>query len=278
MIKGGTTPTSAGSGLWCVLDLSWPFTAGKGEEAKARPAPSPPTPQQEDEDLFPQAPTEDLYTAEHLAALLDLSSDEANEFAENLRALTNSEKQETLAAYAMAHNHNQAFSTSLVALGWKEIPIDADGNCLFRAASHILYGDQRHHSLIRRAVVRFMANHTKQCRVTKEVLKQFGGCLELYLATLAKDKEWGDDSCLRALALMYQRHAIVYIGGGAGGVAQEHPEFQADNHLNLDLLVLANRSGVSHFNACEDASTRAARLSSAPGVVESAWLDSDSGE
>ena len=292
MIKGGATPTSGGSGFWCVLDLSWPFAASTAE-AEADPPPplqerppihpsSLPLPQptrqptRQPMELLSHPPAaEESYTAEHLESLLELSAEEATEFAENLKALTNSEKQETLAAYALAHNNNQAFSASLIALGWEEVPIDADGNCLFRAVSHILYGDQQHHTLIRRAAVKFMAKHTKQCRVTKEVLKQFGGSLHLYLTTLAKDREWGDDSCLRALSLMYQRHAICYIGGGPSGAAQEHPEFQADNHLGLDLLVLANRSGVSHFNACEDASTRAARLVSAPGVVESAWLDGD---
>jgi OTU-like cysteine protease len=268
MRKGGATPLG-GMGFWCVLDL-WPWTF---TQPQAEP-PSFPSPAEGDVSYEPSGhEQQDLYSPGHLSALLDLSDGEAVEFSENLRSLTSEEeKQDTIRALASAKSSIRVFKSSLAALGWREVNIEADGNCLFRAASYILYGSQDNHALIRRAAACCIRKHPEQCRVTDAVLKPFADSLDIYLETLMKDKEWGDDSCLRALCIIYQRHAVVYIRNHETGEAMEHPEFRTqDNLLNLELFVLANCSGVSHFNVCE--SETCDRLLTEPGVVESAWLD-----
>ena len=49
-----------------------------------------------------------------------------------------------------------AYRHTLRQRGFEVVPSDGDGNCLFRTVAHQVYGDERHHSLVRRKCVEYM--------------------------------------------------------------------------------------------------------------------------
>ena len=70
------------------------------------------------------------------------------------------------------------------------VPVSGDGNCLFRAVAHQVYGDERFHMLVRAKCVDYM-------EVEAEFFSQFvvGGrdMFPLYLQAKRGDACWGDD-------------------------------------------------------------------------------------
>lgn len=72
-------------------------------------------------------------------------------------------------------------------------PVQADGNCQFRALSAQLYGDEKHHSALRAQVV-------EQLRCKRERYEPYihGVSYDDYLTRMARDAEWGDNVSLQA--------------------------------------------------------------------------------
>lgn len=71
-------------------------------------------------------------------------------------------------------------------------PVEADGNCQFRALSVQLYGDETHHSALRQRVV-------QQFRERRDRYEGYMlGSYEDYLERMARDSEWGDNVTLQA--------------------------------------------------------------------------------
>jgi OTU domain-containing protein 5 len=77
--------------------------------------------------------------------------------------------------------------------------MDSDGNCLFKAISHQLYGDPQHHLLCRKAACSYMLYH-------KNKLANFVvGDFEQYVQRMQQPGVWGDELELRALSQVYHR-------------------------------------------------------------------------
>ena len=70
------------------------------------------------------------------------------------------------------------------------VPVSGDGNCLFRAVAHQVYGDERYHMLVREKCMDYM-------EVEADFFSQFvvGGrdMFPLYLQAKRGDACWGDD-------------------------------------------------------------------------------------
>ena len=77
--------------------------------------------------------------------------------------------------------------------------IKGDGNCLFRALSRIVCGNQDHHSFVRRILVTFST-------LNQTVLQKF--ChpvpIEKHLNAMKLDRIWGTDLELHAAASLWQ--------------------------------------------------------------------------
>jgi hypothetical protein len=86
------------------------------------------------------------------------------------------------------------FDQDLIRKGFIINIIDADGNCLFRAISFIVYGDENHYKIIRAATVEYLKKHRDLIDV---------GDKDKYLLEKAKDRVWGDEPCIRALCAIY---------------------------------------------------------------------------
>lgn len=71
-------------------------------------------------------------------------------------------------------------------------PIEADGNCQFRALSLQLYGEQTHHSLLRQRIV-------QQLRKEQDSYSPYvQGDYDDYCQKMARSGEWGDNVTLQA--------------------------------------------------------------------------------
>lgn len=51
---------------------------------------------------------------------------------------------------------DQKFDDQLEEVGLRIVKEEKDGNCLFRAFSYQIYGDPKHHKLVRRKCMRYM--------------------------------------------------------------------------------------------------------------------------
>jgi hypothetical protein len=131
--------------------------------------------------------------------------------------------------------------------------IDKDGNCLFRAVAHQLYGDARHHALVRRSCCNYMAAFPDR-------FAQFvAGDFARYLSTMRQSGTWGDQPELRALSDMYARPIWLYS-------AQERdPPLLIGDGADFPMLLSYHLQ--SHYNSLTVAGGWH-KLPSAPGEWE----------
>ena len=137
--------------------------------------------------------------------------------------------------------------------------VKADGNCLFRAVSLGLYGTQEKHDRIRANVVKFlreywhgmivagngadvipallleswrlMLHHENGEYPTQmeselfedELACDLQGKVNWYCDQLAKDKQWGNDECIMAIASVYDVSVVVFDVESKMIVRQQKP-------------------------------------------------------
>jgi OTU domain-containing protein 5 len=85
--------------------------------------------------------------------------------------------------------------------------IEGDGNCMFRAVAHQVYGDDRLHMLVRTKCCDYMASEAAYFEPFVE-----GGIDEFaaYLAHKRTSGVWGDDPEIQACCELYDRPAEIY--------------------------------------------------------------------
>ncbi|TIC67940.1 OTU-domain-containing protein [Wallemia mellicola] len=92
--------------------------------------------------------------------------------------------------------------------------IVGDGNCMFRAISFALYGDQRKHGDVRKLVVNYMAENIDE-RVGQEKVKLLCDLnWRDYLEEMQKEGTWGDEYVLINAALACRTNIAVLSTGG----------------------------------------------------------------
>jgi len=85
----------------------------------------------------------------------------------------------------------------------KAIPVEADGNCQFRALSQQLYGDESQHDAIRANIVQWLKSKPEQ--YADFVHEPFDD----YIDRLARNGEWGDNVTLQAASDMLCREIHI---------------------------------------------------------------------
>lgn len=91
--------------------------------------------------------------------------------------------------------------------GLRIVPVEGDGNCLFRSVSHQVYGDDRHHAVVRAMCMDYM--ESEQEYFEPYVVGDMAAFLR-YLSYKRRDGVWGDDPELQAMCELYDRPAEVY--------------------------------------------------------------------
>ena len=95
---------------------------------------------------------------------------------------------------------------------FKLFEIGEDGNCLFRAISHQLYGTQEYHMIIRKRCCDYL-------QLERNYFEAFVGnkegnfTLSDYIRLMRKDREWGGNMELIALTELYRKTIEVYHSG-----------------------------------------------------------------
>ena len=188
----------------------------------------------------------------------------------------------------------EAYDASLRARGLAIVGIKGAGNCLFGAVAHQVYGDEELHALVRAACCDYLAaRDARERRAAAEGAdagadagaKPLGaehevrleGGVEAYLAHMRNDGSadsdelnpdgtrkkrpacWGDLVCLRALADMYGRGAVVWVASADGG-AMQSIDTPAPLEPGAPALELANYTGHAHFDSLESEGTLAHRI------------------
>jgi hypothetical protein len=202
-------------------------------------------------------------SAQDIMNNLSMSPTSAVQWAEALGTLDPGEVSNMISQVNKYQDDRKIFDELLLSQGLVTIPIDGDGNCLFRSVSFIIYGTDEHFALIRYFVCIYVRKFPSKCFQTSPS----ASVVQAYVDKMSKDKEWGDEIALRAISCLYERPVKVFITDGEGGVTV-HPEFPGINASSAvsgapkNEIILANFSGVSHFNAVEDSRTEYWRLQS----------------
>ena len=171
-------------------------------------------------------------------------------------------------------------------------PVDGDGNCMFRSVSHQVYGDERHHMLVRQKCMDYM-------EIEREYFAHFvEGDMNDFLQYLAHKRQsgvWGDDPEIQALCELYDRPAEIWVydqrrgarvlrtfheaqgsigGGGGGGGGGMDPQVAqaAQQQLGRASMRLSYYGG-GHYDSVVGANHEAHLIRTAPGVEEERRLE-----
>ncbi|KRX01602.1 Chromo domain protein [Pseudocohnilembus persalinus] len=99
------------------------------------------------------------------------------------------------------------FKSDLKNIDFEIYEVEGDGNCLFRAISHQIYGTEKYHQEIRNICLDYIM-------INKNYFKDFiiGGVrnFEDYIQWKRSDKVWGDNLEIQALREIYERPIQIY--------------------------------------------------------------------
>lgn len=165
--------------------------------------------------------------------------------------------------------------------------VEGDGNCMFRAVSHQVYGDDAHHALVRARCMDYMESE-------KEYFEPYVvgdmAAFERYLAHKRRPGIWGDDPELQALCELYDRPAEVFAYDPASGyrklrtfhensalLARNRPPIRYGYHrlyrflrtrLTLSMLSRLSYYGGGHYDSLVGADHAANLIREPPGDWE----------
>eukprot|EP00924_Labyrinthula_sp_SR-Ha-C_P013720 maker-scaffold_5-snap-gene-11.52-mRNA-1 protein AED:0.00 eAED:0.00 QI:113/0/0.5/1/1/1/2/89/625 len=89
------------------------------------------------------------------------------------------------------------------------VDMEADGNCLFRTVSHQVYGTPKKHAKVRAECCNYMLKN-------KERFELFTGNIVQHVKKMKRDREWGDDTEIRAMEELYDRRFVIFQVSGLG--------------------------------------------------------------
>lgn len=94
----------------------------------------------------------------------------------------------------------------LAKFGLKVRDVAADGNCLFRALSHQLFGEEGEHAAVRREICQHMSAHSDWYQLFVEDDEPW----PRYLDRMEKDGAWGGNLEIVAASNLYLTHVVVH--------------------------------------------------------------------
>jgi len=138
------------------------------------------------------------------------------------------------------------------------VPVQGDGNCLFRAVAHQVYGDENLHLLVREKCVDYM-----EC--AGDFFCQFveGGkdMFPYYLQAKRTDGCWGDDPEIEAICKLYNRPAEIWAYDAVYG-ARKLRTFHEATGADSITATTSNTHGRNILSALSSVSASASSSSS----------------
>jgi len=153
------------------------------------------------------------------------------------------------------------YSEGLVLMGYSLVEMQGDGNCLFRAVSHQMYGSEQYHRLIRLACMDYMESEF-------EYFEPFVvGDFRAYLNDKRKDGVWGDDIEIQALCEIYDRPARVMAYDRNEGAKMLRTFHEVDGERFRPAMILSFYGG-GHYDSIVSEAFKRSVVSSEPGYLE----------
>ena len=136
-----------------------------------------------------------------------------------------------------------AFINSLNELGFIITDIEKDGNCLFRAVSHQLYGNQNAHMIIRQKCCEYIQKE-------REFFSNyaFDESLEKRLTRMNKEGTWADNLEIQALSEIYQTTIEIYY-------LKSTPVIIYSNSSNNEKPIRLYYRNLCHYDSITDTDT-----------------------
>ena len=165
--------------------------------------------------------------------------------------------------FLLETDREKRFAQLLQLNSMKIVPMNGDGNCLFRSVSHQLYGDESFHMLIREASMRYIS-------LEREYFCQFmiGGAekFDEYLAQMSRSGAWGDDIEIQAMSEIYNKpfNIFAYSSLPIRTFHEDHGQGRA--------IRLAYH-GQCHYNSVVDVQGQGRMIDSSPGEFEQHVLE-----
>ncbi|KAF0700298.1 Aste57867_9176 [Aphanomyces stellatus] len=157
------------------------------------------------------------------------------------------------------------YAAALQRLDLGIVAVEGDGNCLFRSVSHQLYGDDRHHLLVRKFCMDYM-------ELEKEYFEPFiVGDMPAFLRYVAhkrQDAVWGDDPELQAICEFYDRSAQVFAYDAQGGAKRLRTFHENIRRPSICLSFY----GGGHYDSIVGRDHRPHLIPEPPGVYEARRL------
>jgi hypothetical protein len=99
------------------------------------------------------------------------------------------------------------YVTALATWSYSIKDVMGDGNCLFRAVAHQVYGDEEEHAVVRDRCCTYMETHRT---FFSDFVEGGDDAFDEYIRWKREDACWGDDPEIQALCEMYNRPAEIW--------------------------------------------------------------------
>ncbi|GBG34546.1 OTU domain-containing protein 5 [Hondaea fermentalgiana] len=157
----------------------------------------------------------------------------------------------------------QRYVNALLADGMEVVPMAPDGNCLFRAVSHQVYGTAEHHRLVRASCMDYMESE-------RAYFEPFvvGGAARFgaYIANKRRNAVWGDDIEIQAMCEIYDRPAQVMAYDSHLGAKQLRTFHETTRGRSRPPIILSFYGG-GHYDSIKGPEFEAHLLSGAENKV-----------
>lgn len=128
-------------------------------------------------------------------------------------------------------------------------PVEPDGNCLFRAVAHQVYGDPERHDIVR----------SDCCDYLEKNRNRFAPLLgsdqfDQYVENKRQLKVWGDDPEIRAMEELYDRPIEIYTATGLGSNTEPlklhfDGDLPSDREMGPYIPIRLSFHGNNHYNS-----------------------------
>lgn len=164
--------------------------------------------------------------------------------------------------FELITDREQRFCHLLSVKGLNIVPVDGDGNCLFRSVSHQLYADESFHQIIRETTMRYI-------NLEREYFSQFiiGGNekIDEYILQMSKNGAWGDDIEIQAMSEIYNKAFNIFVYSNA-----PIRTFHEDNGEGKPIRLAYH--GGCHYNSIIETDKHELIIKSVPGEFENNFL------
>jgi len=158
----------------------------------------------------------------------------------------------------------QTYLEALRAQHMEVVEMRGDGNCLFRAVSHQVYGDASYHREVRAFCMDYM-------EIERSYFEPFvvGGAARFsaYIANKRRNGVWGDDLEIQAMCEIYNRPARVWAYDSSCGAKQLRTFHEIGDERSSRAPILLSFYGGGHYDSLKGPGFGEALLSSGRGEV-----------